>query len=115
MSFQLDNQDTEYLTSITSGDPVLCDEVPGWRTAGWVGLARTFPCADDEGKVTIDVNFYPAFVTLREAATLLRVSPSTIRRLIREEKLDTREFGDERRITWESLTVLAEIQTRYPD
>lgn len=96
---------------ITSGDPSL-SEYRGWMREGWVGLARTSPCEDEYGKVKIEINFEPVFVTVQEAAVLLRVTPSTIRRLIQQGKLDLRQFGSERRITWESLVVLAEIQ--YP-
>lgn len=89
----------------------LLGELPGWRTEGWVGLARTQRC-EEEGKVTVDINFEPAFVTVKEAAVLLRVSPSTVRRLVQQGKLDVRQFGAERLITWESLVVLAEIEAR---
>ena len=48
---------------ITYGDPSL-SEYRGWMREGWVGLARTSPCEDDDGKVKIDINFEPAFVTV---------------------------------------------------
>jgi excisionase family DNA binding protein len=99
---------------VTSGDPCLSDYCE-FNRAGWVGLAKTESCEDDEGKVTLTINFEPAFVTVREAATLLRVAPSTIRSLIAQKKLDRQQFGSEHRITWESLVAVARIETRPTD
>ena len=102
------------VTDATFGDESLSDYTD-WTREGWVGLARTQSCEDDEGKVTLTVNFEPAFVTVREAATLLRVAPSTVRQLVGQRKLDRQQFGSEQRITWESLVAFAKIDTRSSD
>ena len=99
------------IADITLGHPSVGDP-PGWQTGGWVGFAKTEPSEGDDGTVRVTINMQPAFVTNREAAVLLRVTPSTIRQLVQQGKLDRKQFGDEHRITWESVVVLAEIQAR---
>lgn len=92
----------------------LFDGVPGWLTDGSVGLAKAELCQDDGGKLKVNINFVPVFVTGREAAAFLRVSRTTVRRLVERGKLEVEQFGTERRITWQSLLICAGVQDCDP-
>lgn len=108
-----ENSPTPQVT-VSSGHPLL-GPIPFKPGDERVCLARYTRCPDDEGSYRIAISLQAALVTVAEAATLLRVSRQTIRRLLRQDKLEKRQIGPETRITWESLVALAEIRASFSE
>ena len=97
--------------SMSAGHPSL----GAWIPKSHVVLARVTASSNEDGKPLLQCELIPALVSIKDAASLLRVSERTIRRLLEKGDLKRCQIGRSVKVQWDSLVTLAELPNRVTE